>query len=97
MKKRRYKQLLASAIACSMVFSGVPATAYAAENGTVQEVVQEEDQSSTDSVSEDQSMPDSRKIQKIRILRGQTNQRLKTTVRQKIHRRKRQIQLSQTM
>lgn len=55
MKKRRYKQLLASAIACSMVFSGVPATAYAAENGTVQEVVQEEDQSSTDSVSEDQS------------------------------------------
>ena len=44
MKKRRYKQLLASAIACSMVFSGVPATAYAAENGTVQEVVQEEDQ-----------------------------------------------------
>ena len=33
MKKRRYKQLLASAIACSMVFSGVPATAYAAENG----------------------------------------------------------------
>ena len=55
MKKRRYTQLLASAIACSMVFSGVPATAYAAENGTVQEVVQEEDQSSTDSVSEDQS------------------------------------------
>ena len=55
MKKRRFKQLLASAIACSMVFSGVPATAYAAENGTVQEVVQEEDQSSTDSVSEDQS------------------------------------------
>ena len=36
-------------------------------------------------------------MKKIRILRGQTNQRLKTTVRQKIHRRKRQIQLSQTM
>ena len=36
MKKRKYKQLLASVIACSMVLSGMPATAYAAGNDTAQ-------------------------------------------------------------
>ena len=42
MKKRKYKQLLASVIACSMVLSGMPATAYAAGNDTAQEVQSED-------------------------------------------------------
>ena len=54
MKKRKYKQLLASVIACSMVLSGMPATAYAAGNDTAQEV-QSEDQTSGTAGSEDSS------------------------------------------
>ena len=54
MKKRKYKQLLASVIACSMVLSGMPATAYAAGNDTAQEV-QSEDQTSGPAGSEDSS------------------------------------------
>ena len=54
MKKRKYKQLLASVIACSMVLSGMPVTAYAAGNDTAQEV-QSEDQTSGTSGSEDSS------------------------------------------
>lgn len=54
MKKRKYKQLLASVIACSMVLSGMPATAYAAGNDTAQEV-QSEDQTSGIAGSEDSS------------------------------------------
>ena len=54
MKKRKYKQLLASVIACSMVLSGMPATAYAAGNDTAQEV-QSEDQTSETAGSEDSS------------------------------------------
>ena len=54
MKKRNYKQLLASVIACSMVLSGMPATAYAAGNDTAQEV-QSEDQTSGTAGSEDSS------------------------------------------
>ena len=54
MKKRQYKQLLASVIACSMVLSGMPATAYAAGNDTAQEV-QSEDQTSGTAGSEDSS------------------------------------------
>ena len=54
MKKRKYKQLLASVIACSMVLSGMPVTAYAAGNDTAQEV-QSEDQTSGTAGSEDSS------------------------------------------
>lgn len=54
MKKRKYKQLLASVIACSMVLSGMPVTAYAAGNDTAQEV-QSEDQTSETAGSEDSS------------------------------------------
>ena len=54
MKKRKYKQLLASVIACSMVLSGMPATAYAAGNDTAQEV-QSEDRTSGTAGSEDSS------------------------------------------
>ncbi len=54
MKKRKYKQLLASVIACSMVLSGMPATVYAAGNDTAQEV-QSEDQTSGTAGSEDSS------------------------------------------
>ena len=54
MKKRKYKQLLASVIASSMVLSGMPATAYAAGNDTAQEV-QSEDQTSGTAGSEDSS------------------------------------------
>ena len=54
MKKRKYKQLLASVIACSMVLSGMPATAYAAGNDTAQEV-QSEDQTSGTAGSADSS------------------------------------------
>lgn len=54
MKKIKYKQLLASVIACSMVLSGMPATAYAAGNDTAQEV-QSEDQTSGTAGSEDSS------------------------------------------
>ena len=54
MKKRKYKQLLASVIACSMVLSGMPATAYAAGNDAAQEV-QSEDQTSGTAGSEDSS------------------------------------------
>ena len=54
MKKRKYKQLLASVIACSMVLSGMPATAYAAGNDTAQEV-QSEDQTSGTAGLEDSS------------------------------------------
>ena len=54
MRKRKYKQLLASVIACSMVLSGMPATAYAAGNDTAQEV-QSEDQTSGTAGSEDSS------------------------------------------
>ena len=54
MKKRKYKQLLASVIACSMVLSGMPVTAYAAGNDIAQEV-QSEDQTSGTAGSEDSS------------------------------------------
>lgn len=54
MKKRKYKQLLASVIACSMVLSGMSVTAYAAGNDTAQEV-QSEDQTSGTAGSEDSS------------------------------------------
>ena len=54
MKKRKYKQLLASVITCSMVLSGMPVTAYAAGNDTAQEV-QSEDQTSETAGSEDSS------------------------------------------
>ena len=54
MKKRKYKQLLASVIACSMVLSGMPVTAYAAGNDTALEV-QSEDQTSETAGSEDSS------------------------------------------
>ena len=88
MKKRKYKQLLASVIACSMVLSGMPVTAYAAGNDTAQEV-QSEDQTSGTAGSEDSSSAGQRKILETRRLPERMKaHRLNQTaiVRQTVHR-----------
>ena len=80
MKKRKYKQLLASVIACSMVLSGMPATAYAAGQKTrLQELPDQKIQ----------AVPDSRKILETRRLPERMKaHRLNQTaiVRQTVHR-----------